>query len=262
MVYRRASQPFCYCAGGLVLASNIDLDGLVKVGNTDADFHFTFETGEPPHPHSCVLRWPGRYGLELHRLNAEWLMTSRFGAAFQVSGDGRQIVGFCVGGQPTAVFNDILVRRVLPRVATLRGRIALHASAVGKHGRALVLLGPSKAGKSTIAAALALRHSWDILSDDICVLDFGSKVTVAPMGTGVCLWPDSQKALDFPADSCRAMPAYPGKIHFEGFTADSIHVTARRQSAKSNYGSVRPLRRQCRAITCPIRKATPPWHPW
>ena len=52
-------------------------------------------------------------------------------------------------------------------------RFLLHAGAVGRDGRALVLLGQTGSGKSTSTYA-ALRAGWDVLGDDHVVLRRGS----------------------------------------------------------------------------------------
>ena len=53
----------------------------------------------------------------------------------------------------------------------LRGEIALHGAAVAKDGRALVLLGRSGDGKSTLAHALVQDHGWELLADDAIAID-------------------------------------------------------------------------------------------
>ena len=72
--------------------------------------------------------------------------------------------------RPAPALADVLVRRVLPRVATLSGATAIHAAALAGQDGGLLLLGPSGAGKSTLSAALAHFLGWEILSDDISIL--------------------------------------------------------------------------------------------
>src|SRR2546425_6397236 len=62
-----------------------------------------------------------------------------------------------------------LLGPVLGFVLRQHGVIALHASAIAVAGQALVLAGPSEAGKSTTAAALAIRGE-SVLCADICPL--------------------------------------------------------------------------------------------
>ncbi|HJT45195.1 MAG TPA: hypothetical protein VJ721_02885 [Chthoniobacterales bacterium] len=50
------------------------------------------------------------------------------------------------------------------------GRILIHAGAVAKQNRAVLLIGPGGSGKST-AALLCLKTGWKYLADDYCVVD-------------------------------------------------------------------------------------------
>lgn len=71
-----------------------------------------------------------------------------------------------------------------------RGLTALHASAVVATGRVIAFCGQSETGKSTTAAALALRGAA-VLSDDIAALrEENSVFLVEPGYPRVCLWPD------------------------------------------------------------------------
>jgi hypothetical protein len=84
-----------------------------------------------------------------------------------------------------------------------RGTVTLHASSLAFHGRAIALVGEAGAGKSTTAAALALR-GWPVLTEDVCALaDLGGHYQVLPGYPRVCLWPDS---VDFLFSSRDALP--------------------------------------------------------
>jgi hypothetical protein len=88
-----------------------------------------------------------------------------------------------------------LLGPVLGFVLRLRGTVCLHASAVAVGGRAVALLGPAGAGKSTTAAAFA-RWGYPVLSDDVVALqDGGSVFRVQPATPTVRLWPASVAAL-------------------------------------------------------------------
>ncbi len=56
----------------------------------------------------------------------------------------------------------------------LRGEMALHGAAIAKDGRALLLLGRSGDGKSTLAHALTQDHGWELLADDAVALAEGA----------------------------------------------------------------------------------------
>ncbi|MCZ4340296.1 hypothetical protein O4H52_01660 [Sphingomonadaceae bacterium G21617-S1] len=62
-----------------------------------------------------------------------------------------------------------------------RGEMLLHASAVAWKGHAYLLCGTSGQGKSTLAATLCAAGS-ELLSDDICRIEFGADIMVHPDG--------------------------------------------------------------------------------
>lgn len=139
------------------------------------------------------FRWPGRYGLTLHDGRDGWV----FSTTHVVAEISRDLVSVrCWPLTASADWTDVLVRRILPRLADLRGRLALHAAAVADDEAAILLLGPSGAGKSTLAAALSRLAGWRVLSDDISLLDVDATPPTAwPSGTRLCLWPDSLAAV-------------------------------------------------------------------
>lgn len=84
---------------------------------------------------------------------------------------------------------------ILGFILRRRGTVALHASAVSIEGRAVVFCGCSASGKSTTAAALALK-GFPVISDDIVPLQHQSgEFEVEPGCPQVCLWPDTVKQL-------------------------------------------------------------------
>jgi hypothetical protein len=94
--------------------------------------------------------------------------------------------------QDTATY---LLGPVLGRLLRLRGVTCLHASAVAFGEQAVAFVGPAGAGKSTTAAALALRgHA--ILSDDVVALaDRDASFYVHSAYPHLCLWPDSVQTI-------------------------------------------------------------------
>ena len=94
-----------------------------------------------------------------------------------------------------------LLGPVIGFVLLLRGTHCLHASAVNVGGRAIALVGPAGAGKSTTAAAFAKR-GYRVLSDDVVTLDDESgELMVHPAYPCIRLWPDSAEALFGAADA-------------------------------------------------------------
>jgi hypothetical protein len=85
--------------------------------------------------------------------------------------------------------------------AILEGLVPLRAATVAIGGRAVAIAGPSAAGKSAVAAALA-QHGHPVLADRVTVpspADGGSLApTVEPLAPDPVLWPDvvAQLGLD------------------------------------------------------------------
>lgn len=77
----------------------------------------------------------------------------------------------------------------------LRGIVCLHGSTIVLDRRAIVLLGPKAAGKSTLAAAM-LRYGASLLADDIAALTpAGTAFYLEPGFPSLRLWPPSLAAL-------------------------------------------------------------------
>ncbi len=77
----------------------------------------------------------------------------------------------------------------------LQGIPCLHASAIAVDGRAIALLGPAGAGKSTTAAAFA-RRGYAVLSEDVVPLrEQGDAFIVSPGYPLLRLWPESVRDL-------------------------------------------------------------------
>jgi len=77
------------------------------------------------------------------------------------------------------------------------GRLALHASCVRVGGGAVLLAGPPGAGKSTTAAALAMR-GLGVVSDDLTALAFGDAgepPRAWPAFDHLRLWPDGERVV-------------------------------------------------------------------
>jgi hypothetical protein len=95
-------------------------------------------------------------------------------------------------------FDDVLTYLAGPVFGFLlfvRGITCLHASAVAVGNKAIALLGPPGAGKSTTAAALALSR-FPVLTDDIVALrECDGEFLVQPAYLRIGLWPHSVEAL-------------------------------------------------------------------
>jgi hypothetical protein len=113
------------------------------------------------------------------------------GTRFVVDAETRRIWGEC---PPPLVQEDLvtyLIGPVLGFVLRRRGVLALHASSFATNGLAFVLCGGQGAGKSTTAAALALRGR-SVHSEDITALQERDGLFLTHPGyPRVNLWPDA-----------------------------------------------------------------------
>jgi hypothetical protein len=111
---------------------------------------------------------------------------------------GREIV---VDPASIADWPAFLTGPVLGIVALQRGLLPLSAAAVTIGGRMVALVGPSAAGKSTLAAALVAR-GHRLAADAVAVIDLGALggPLLLPSAPQLGLWPDSLAALGLVAD--------------------------------------------------------------
>ena len=203
-----------FAFGGLRLSSAMELPFLSALPQSsgDADVHISVSSN--PLPDGELLhRSIGRYGLELHKAGADWLFRHGM-AGVVVAETGRRLVCHCPDPADLPLLAEILVRRVLPRICYLHGRLPIHAATLSGPAGAVMLLGTSGAGKSTMTAALARYLDWGIFSDDMSVLDDTGPVTALSGTEGVSLWEESVAGLDIPADRVVPMTGYDGKFSY------------------------------------------------
>jgi hypothetical protein len=143
---------------------------------------------------------------------------------FVVHANGRRIdvfAGTDIDGETVVAY---LISQVLSVALLLQGIPTLHASAVSLHGNAVVLLGESGFGKSTLTAAL-LAEGAQLITDDLLVLrkeaagyvavPGAQRIKLAPAAADALhlAWPDTPMLDDsgkhvyhVPAAHCAAAP--------------------------------------------------------
>lgn len=117
------------------------------------------------------------------------------GALFFVDGAAERLWGTCL---PPLTIEDIatyLLGPVMGFVLRRRSVLTLHASSVCVGGQAVALCGESQAGKSTLAAALALRGIPVLCEDITPLIEEDGRFQVEPGYPRVCLWPDAVETL-------------------------------------------------------------------
>jgi hypothetical protein len=117
------------------------------------------------------------------------------GTCFVTDAATSRLWGAAGVSQTTEDLATYLLGPVMGYILRKRGITALHASAVHLDGKAVLLAGEAGAGKSTTAAALALR-GYSVLCEDIAALhETASGFQVHSGHPRVCLWPESVQVL-------------------------------------------------------------------
>ena len=206
MIYR-------YRVYGLTCSSNLPIDGFppepFKSQRPDSDIGLDLLSSTPEWVDE-VLRLPSHaiYTKPGSSENEESIYTvTAFGKkqAFQLAySDGTQFLidgcitrvwGRCPPGFGIDYLATYLRGPLMGFILRRRGITALHASALNICGRGAVLCGESESGKSTVAAALALRGT-PVLCEDVTALRMsGDAFCVEPGYAQVGLWPDAVETL-------------------------------------------------------------------
>jgi hypothetical protein len=200
-----------YHAYGVTLASDTPIPGLKQidshVGRPDLALSFGLEPDWVREAKRLPCRLDHPKPSALDRNESAGAMVTSFGAGqfFQLAyRDGTQFVvdaaaerlwGTCL---PSLTIDDIatyLSGPVMGFILRRRGLMSLHASAVCIDGRAVALCGESQSGKSTSAAAFALRGVPVLCEDVTPLLEEAGEFQVVPGYPRVCLWPDAVESL-------------------------------------------------------------------
>lgn len=222
------SKKFLYTTGGVGVRATFPVAGLHAlpdsgIGGIDITLGSVGLPAFLSEARTELFRWPGRYGLQLFSMDGGWLFSTREHGSFAVTSGGDAV--HCI---PAGVFGSIdpesldvppdglcqvLMRRILPRVLHLHGRLSLHgATMVTEEGKAFLLLGASGAGKSTLSLALHHHLQWHVFSDDISILDPVFPPRCFPVVRGACVWPDSLASLESDDLSAHPLPGHDGKL--------------------------------------------------
>ena len=148
--------------------------------------------------------------------------------------DGREIVVDPAPGVEQRVLRLSILGPALGLILFQRGFLVLHASVVGRQGRALAILGNNGWGKSTVAAALHAK-GYDLVADDVAAIAIGDDGPgVLPGFPQVKLWPEAAALLGetpedlpllHPGFDKRAWPAARG-FSLEVRRLDRLYVLA------------------------------------
>jgi hypothetical protein len=117
------------------------------------------------------------------------------GTRFVVNAEATRVWGAAGASQTIEDLSTYFLGPVMGYVLRRRGVTALHASALCISGNAVVLMGAAGSGKSTTAAALALRGAPVLCEDIAAVEEDDEGFSIQPGYPRVCLWPESVEML-------------------------------------------------------------------
>jgi hypothetical protein len=202
-------MPAIYSIYGMVLCSDQPIPGLVPVPATrpaDVELHLG---SAPPELEEMLRAAPEPWYVSPYRdergepVSRGWRLAG--GAYLRLRYcDGTEFFFDRMGARIWSIWSDrstlddtatYLLGPVLSFLLGLRGTPCLHASVIAVDGKAVALLGPPGAGKSTTAAAFAQR-GYPVLSDDVAAVhEQDGRFLIQPAYPRIRLWPSSVKAL-------------------------------------------------------------------
>ena len=172
------------------------------------DFHLA--EAPPPEPlesaffHGWIFP-DGTPWTRFYRTDSGYLLRFPELADFEVSADGRVVSSWPIPGISEETIRHLYLNQAPPLALSRQGKRVFHASAVEAPAGALVFLGESGRGKSTLAASFALS-GFRFLTDDALLLEpKAGGYAVQPSHPSIRLWDDSKDELV--GDDARLAPA-------------------------------------------------------
>jgi len=151
---------------------------------------------------------------QFHRTESGYLLRFPELADYRISADGRAVVCHPVPGVTSQTIVHLYENQVLPLALSRLGKLVFHASAVEVDGGAVVFVGESGRGKSTLAASFATNGHRFLTDDGLVVEERGESYLVLPSQPSIRLWDDSQEALLHPATPVAPPVQYTPKARF------------------------------------------------
>lgn len=154
---------FYYLAFGLKIQSEINFPELVQTeSESQADVQIKLDITP------SALEGAHFNGSDMWISPAKYLYKMAGVANFYVENGNSVIVEPCLNA-PGKAIRIYLLCNAMAAIIHQRGSIPLHASGIVIHGKAILIVGDSGAGKSTTIKAIVNR-GYKIFTDDVCVL--------------------------------------------------------------------------------------------
>jgi hypothetical protein len=130
---------------------------------------------------------------------------------FVVDGCGSRIICRNASGDATIQsVRHLLIDQVLPLIVNLRGRDALHATAVATTHGICAFTGLAGSGKSTLAASFVMA-GYPLVCDDCLAVAERKTIMALPGYPGLRLWDDSIRGVGATARNLKPVAHYTGK---------------------------------------------------
>lgn len=197
-----------YTISGLCLRSEIELPELVEARDTAIQPDVRLIRAETPD----ALDTPVNRGVLYQAAPAQFLLQMPKIARYWVR-NGDEIL---VTPDPQAQEAEIrifLLGTVWAALLHQRGLLVLHASGIATPEGAVIFIGRSSAGKSSLAAAFYQR-GYQILGDDTIAVDIvGGKALAYPTFPQLRIWPDMLPPLEITAEQTLPLrPKLPKRV--------------------------------------------------
>lgn len=232
---------YSYFAYGLGIQSEIPIP---EFFSTDSTPDVTIEVDRQHKPHYFVpqevLDQP--LGLKLDRKEAVFYLQET--GVFLIS-NGNKITVIPTSETSEELIRYALVGTVMAILLYQRGLLVLHGSAVNIDGEAMVFLGNSGEGKSSMAAAFHSK-GYGIITDDVAPVNLSQNpVTINPGFPQMKLSSEVASTLDYDFDSLKLL--HPklekrGYVLTENFSALPLPLRKIYVLASGNEVSIKPLK--------------------
>jgi len=130
-----------------------------------------------------------------YRNGSDYLLRFPELADFEIASNGNTVRCWPVPGISEYTVQHLYLNQVLPLVLGKQGKLVFHASAIETVFGALVFMGESGRGKSTLAASFATNGFRFLTDDGLSVEEENNGYQVQPSHPSIRLWQDSQEAL-------------------------------------------------------------------
>ncbi len=190
-----------------------------------------------------IFQPPSRWFMNWHLPDGDlWLSFAKIGegfllrfnrvADFFVNYKGDEIIWSPLSEIPTETIHHLLLDQVIPMVINLKGREALHASAVLLPNGIIGFVGSAYSGKSTLTGSF-LTAGCPLVSDDcLALLEKDREIYAIPAYPGLRLWEDARTYLFSDDGDFKSVAHYTKKFRIDIERKPSIYC-----------GKPKPLRR-------------------